>query len=280
MEPIGTKIHAMRRSRGLTQAQLADVLSVSAQTISKWENHLSAPDISMLPVIARYFGVTMDELFGFRLDALNYRERFIRLLAAHNALRFGQFTLRSGRISPWMIDLGSCQSASQIARLGEFYAECMRENGVEARLLMANTRKEIPIMIAASLTLFTRYGVDVRYSTDGEAGKTVEAEDRVTLIKDTLTSGDTLRKTLDGIQRDSGGRIEEIIVSVDRMERGSRGFLTARQELEREFDVKIHAIVTLDDVIRAIESGIVGGSEHLAAIKEYRDRYGGARYAN
>ena len=77
---IGDKIKSLRKSKNITQAQLADALFVSAQSISKWENHLSVPDITMLPVIARYFGITMDELFNYRLDALNYRERFIRFL--------------------------------------------------------------------------------------------------------------------------------------------------------------------------------------------------------
>lgn len=68
MELIGTKIQTLRRNKGLTQAQLAEILSVSAQSVSKWENHLSSPDISLLPIIARYFGITMDELFNYRLE--------------------------------------------------------------------------------------------------------------------------------------------------------------------------------------------------------------------
>ena len=69
---IGDKIRLLRKNKSITQTQLAEALSVSSQSVSKWENHLSAPDISVLPVIARYFGITMDELFGYRLDALNY----------------------------------------------------------------------------------------------------------------------------------------------------------------------------------------------------------------
>lgn len=72
MQQISKKIKVLRKSKGVTQEQLAEVLSVSPQSVSKWENNLSAPDISLLPIIARYFGITMDELFGYRLDALNY----------------------------------------------------------------------------------------------------------------------------------------------------------------------------------------------------------------
>lgn len=98
MELIGTKIQTLRRNKNMTQAQLAEVLSVSSQSVSKWENHLSTPDISLLPIIARFFGITMDELFNYRLDALNYRERFIRFMADNGVLQFGEFKLQSGRI--------------------------------------------------------------------------------------------------------------------------------------------------------------------------------------
>ena len=86
---IGDKIRFLRKNKNITQAQLAEALAVSAQSVSKWEHHVSVPDIALLPVIARYFGITMDELFNYRLDALNYKERFIRFMADNGMLRFG-----------------------------------------------------------------------------------------------------------------------------------------------------------------------------------------------
>ena len=80
MQQLGEKIKMLRKNKGMTQEQLSEVLAVSSQTISKWENNISAPDISLLPVIARYFGITMDELFGYRLEALSYKERFIKFI--------------------------------------------------------------------------------------------------------------------------------------------------------------------------------------------------------
>ncbi|MBQ1208317.1 MAG: helix-turn-helix transcriptional regulator, partial [Lachnospiraceae bacterium] len=93
MESIGKKIQTLRRMKQMTQLHLAEVLSVSAQTVSKWENDLTSPDITLLPMIARYFGITMDELFNYRLDYLNYRERFIRFMADNGVLQFGEFQL-------------------------------------------------------------------------------------------------------------------------------------------------------------------------------------------
>lgn len=275
MELIGTKIQVLRKNKNMTQSQLAEVLSVSSQSVSKWENNLSVPDISLLPIIARYFGITMDELFNYRLDALNYKERFIRFMADNGVLQFGEFQLQSGRISPYYINTGNYKSASQIAKLGEFYAECMRENNVDSNLLVGNTHREIPIMIATSMVLFNRYGIDINYSIDSAVGKRLEVSDRVTLIKDTLTSGNTLKTNLQALQADTRQNVSDVIVSVDRVEKGNGLSLSARHEIEKTFDVKIHAIVTLNDIIRAVENGIVGGMEHLDAIKRYREKYGG-----
>ncbi|MBQ9151224.1 MAG: helix-turn-helix domain-containing protein, partial [Clostridia bacterium] len=96
---IGDKIRSLRKNKNITQTQLAEALSVSSQSVSKWENHVSVPDISVLPVIARYFGITMDDLFSYRLDALNYKERFIRFMMDNGMLRFGEYPLKSGRVS-------------------------------------------------------------------------------------------------------------------------------------------------------------------------------------
>ena len=275
MELIGTKIQTLRKNKSITQAQLAEVLSVSSQSVSKWENHLSVPDISLLPIIAQYFGITMDELFNYRLDALNYRERFIRFMADNGVLQFGEFQLQSGRISPYFINTGNYKSASQISKLGEFYAECIREHNVESTLLAGNTHREIPIMIATSMALFNRYGIDINYSIDATVGKKMDACDKVTLIKDILTSGNTLHANLQAIRNSTGKCVSDVIVSVDRMEKSVVSAWSARCELERVHDVQIRAIVTLDDIIRAVETGAIGGMEYLDAIKRYREDYGG-----
>lgn len=275
MKSLGKKIRTLRKNKNMTQEQLAEVLSVSAQSVSKWENELSTPEVAILPVIARYFGITMDELFNYRLDALNYKERFIRFMVDNGVLKFGEFKLRSGRISPYFINTGNYKSGSQISKLGEFYAECIREHNVSGNLLVGNTGQEIPLLIATSMILYSKYGIDINYCIDNEIGKTLDAGDEMTLIRDTLASGNTLRTTLQRIKEEAGKGVSDVIVSVDRMEKGEHSAMSALHEIEKEYGVKIHSIVTLDDIIHALESGVIAGEEYLDAMKRYKEEYGG-----
>jgi len=283
MQQLGKKLQTLRKNKNITQEQLAEVLSVSSQAISKWENNQSTPAVELLPVIARYFGITMDELFNYRLDALNYKERFIRFMVDNGVVKFGQFQLHSGRISPYYIDTNRFQSGEQIAKLGEFYAECIRENNIQANVLWAESGKEAPIVISTGMILYQKYGMPIHYCINRREegtspkimGKKLESGDEVVVIEDILTSGGTLRGILERLQRAEGVRVRSVVVFVDRMERGKHSATTALRELEQEFGIKIHPIVTLEDMIHAMENGVIVGGEYLEAMKRYRENYGG-----
>ncbi len=277
MEMIGTKIQALRKNKGITQEQLAEVLAVSAQAVSKWENSVSMPDIHLLPVIARYFGITMDELFNYRLDALNYKERFIRFMVDNGVLKFGEFKLQSGRISPYFIDNGSYKSGAQVMKLGEFYAECIRENNIQTNVLLSSSVRAIPAMMATNMILYQKYGMDVDYSFEKDVviGRNLKAGDRVTIIEDVLTSGRSLWMLLDKLKKTEGVTVAGVIIALDRMEKAMCTELSALEELRRDFGVQIHAIVNMDDVIHAMENGVIAGTEYIERMKAYRDMFGG-----
>lgn len=277
MEMIGTKIQALRKNKGITQEQLAEVLAVSAQAVSKWENSVSMPDIHLLPVIARYFGITMDELFNYRLDALNYKERFIRFMVDNGVLKFGEFKLQSGRISPYFIDNGSYKSGAQVMKLGEFYAECIRENNIQTNVLLSSSVRAVPAMMATNMILYQKYGMDVDYSFEKDVviGRNLKAGDRVTIIEDVLTSGRSLWMLLDKLKKTESVTVAGVIIALDRMEKAMCTELSALEELKRDFGVQIHAIVNMDDVIHAMESGVIAGTEYIERMKAYRDMFGG-----
>lgn len=267
---LGDKIKSLRKSKNITQAQFADALYVSAQSVSKWENHMSVPDITVLPIIARYFGITMDELFNYRLDALNYRERFIRFMVDNGMLRFGEFTLKSGRISPYYTHSRYYRMGSQISKLSEFYAECIRENGIETNCLVGINDADTPLLIATSMTLFAKYGIDVEYQIEN-----MSATNKMTLITDTFTSGESMINALENIKSKTGIVPTDVVVSVDRKERTDNSSCSAKSMIERMYGVHIHPIVDLDDIIRAIDSGVISADEYSEKIKEYAAKYRG-----
>ncbi len=272
---IGDKIRLLRKTKNVTQTGLAEALSVSPQSVSKWENHLSVPDISVLPVIARYFGITMDELFGYRLDSLNYKERFISFMVNNGMLSFGEFTLKSGRISPYLIHSGYSMTGSHMSKLGEFYAECIREHSIEANCLIGIDSRDIPLVIATSMTLFSRYGIDSSHYVDYDIENAALMSHEITLITDAFTSGATLCKALDQIKSKHNKYPSDIVVSVDRLESSDHSSLSARHEIENRYGVKIHPIVNADDILKAIESGVITAGEYFDRMKEYMDRYMG-----
>ncbi len=280
MHAIGSKIKTLRKNKKITQEQLAEVLLVSAQAVSKWENGMSVPDIELLPIIARYFGITMDEFFNYRLDSLNYKERFVRFMADNGVLKFGNFKLQSGRISPYYIDTGNYKSASLITKLGTFYAECIRENNIPFGMLYANTGKEVPLLIATSMVLFEKYGEDVKYRIGEELCDHLNGKDSITILEDTLTSGQTLCGMIKKIREYDAECEIDVIVSVDRMEKGNGLSITSANNIERKFGIKIHSIVTMQDIIAAMKRGVISNTEYLDAMTKYYEEYGGNEYVD
>lgn len=284
MESLGKKIKQLRSEKGDTQEQLAQTLQISFQSVSKWETGIASPDISFLPIIAEYFGVTIDELLGYRLNSLSYKERFIKFMVNSGVLKFGEFKLKSGRISPYFINTGNYKTGAQISKLGEFYAECIKENGIRADAIYGPAYKGIPLAISTGITLFNKYGMDWNYCFDrkevkdhGEGGMFVgyqfKSSDRIVVVEDAITSGKALRESMNKIMQIADVIVTDMVISVDRMEVGNTKS-SAVMEVEKEFGIRVHSIVDMNDIIAAIENGVVPGTEHLEAMITYRNEYG------
>jgi orotate phosphoribosyltransferase len=210
----------------------------------------------------------------------DYQRDFIRFALGHGVLRFGEFTLKSGRISPYFFNAGLFNTGARLAGLGRFYADAIVSSGLEFDVLLGPAYKGIPIAAATTVQLSERHGLDVPWAFNrkeakdhGEGGLIVGTplEGRILIIDDVITSGAAIREVMD-IVTASPGELAGVVVSVDRQERGL-GELSAIQEVERDHGVSVQAIVTLADIVAYLqETG--EHAEHLDAIVEYRSRYG------
>lgn len=216
---------------------------------------------------------------------MTYKQQFIKFMVQNGVLKFGEFTLKSGRKAPYFINTGNYKSGAQLAKLGEYYAQCIVENGIEADTLVGPAYKGIPIAVTTAVALYANHGKDLNYTFDrkeakdhGEGGLFVGKQlvdgERVILIEDVMTSGKALREMLPKLEQAANVQITGMIISVDRMERGLESNLSAVQEVYKEFGVKVYSIVTMADIIEAIESGVIEGKEYLDKMKEYRKTYG------
>lgn len=216
---------------------------------------------------------------------LTYKQQFIKFMVDNGVLKFGEFTLKSGRKAPYFINTGNYKTGKQLARLGKYYAACIKQNNLQAETLVGPAYKGIPLAVTTAVALANEYGEDYNYCFNrkevkdhGEGGlfvgKQLEDGEKVILIEDVMTSGKALREMLPKLQAAANVQIAGMIISVDRMERGLESQLSAVQEVYKEFGVKVYSIVTMTDIIEAIELGIIEGKEYLGKMKEYRAAYG------
>ena len=206
-------------------------------------------------------------------------------MVENGVLKFGEFTLKSGRKAPYFINTGNYKSGAQLSKLGTYYAQCIEDNAIEADTLVGPAYKGIPLAVTTAVSLFDKFGKDLNYCFDrkevkdhGEGGlfvgKQLNDGERVILIEDVMTSGKALREMLPKLKQTANVEIAGMVISVDRMERGLESSLSAVQEVYKEFGVKVYSIVTMADIISAIEDGVIEGKEYLEKMKEYRKTYG------
>ncbi len=219
-----------------------------------------------------------------------YKQDFIEFMVEAQALRFGDFTTKSGRKSPFFINTGYFRTGSQLARLGAFYAQAIVENfGTDFDVLFGPAYKGIPLSVAASIALSEKYGREVRYCSNrkevkdhGDTGILLGGPildgDKVVLIEDVTTAGTSIRETLPVIK--AQGKVFPIglVVCVDRMERGT-GEKSALLQIEEEFGLKTASIVTMAEVKeylynRPVNGEILIDDSMKSAIDAYYDIYG------
>ena len=209
-----------------------------------------------------------------------YQKDFIAFAIEKEVLKFGEFTLKSGRISPYFFNAGLFNTGRDLARLGEFYAAALMDSSLSYDLLFGPAYKGIPIATTTAVALYNQYNLDVDYcfnrkeaKTHGEGGSLVGAalKGKVMLVDDVITAGTAIRESMDIITA-CNAELSGVLIALDRQEKGKES-LSAIQEIERDYDAKVISIVKLGDLIRYLEEQ-EGMETALQSVKNYRDQYG------
>ena len=265
MSIIGENIRKLRKAKGITQEELAGAVNVSFQAVSKWENG-GSPDVEMLPALARTFGVSIDELMGFKLDAYTNKERFIKLMADAGVLKRGYFDLH-GFDADYYVDSEHFTTNMHLAKLGEFFADLIMEEQLEFDCIVGLAYHGISFSAAAAMALAGKYGVTVNYCHDRQVadsrgrilcGHTLEDGERIVVVDDLINSGKTVVERIERLRETADIRLVAVIAVVDRYEKGMEPVHgSGAQLLSEKYGAKVLSVVNGDDITRAIGRGIV-----------------------
>lgn len=209
-----------------------------------------------------------------------YKRDFIEFALSRNVLKFGEFTLKSGRKSPYFFNAGLFNTGADLARLGEFYAAAIQASAVDFDVVFGPAYKGIPIGTSVSVALFNRYGIDKpvcfnrkEVKDHGEGGNLIGSplQGKILLVDDVITAGTAIRESMELISANQA-ELAAVLVALNRKERG-KGELSAIQEVERDYQCQVLSIIDLDDLMQFIEQD-PRYSSHLPEMRAYRAEFG------
>jgi len=210
----------------------------------------------------------------------DYQHDFIEFALQTGVLRFGEFTLKSGRISPYFFNSGLFNSGASLARLGRFYAQAISESSLDYDVLFGPAYKGIPLASTTVVALADQYDRDVPYvfnrkekKDHGEGGQLVGAElqGKVLIIDDVISAGTSVGESVE-IIRAAGAEPAGVIIALDRQERG-QGELSAIQQVEQTHHIPVVSIICLNDLLSYLQNN-PELQQHLPSVKAYREKYG------
>ncbi|KAF9298801.1 orotate phosphoribosyl transferase [Linnemannia elongata] len=212
----------------------------------------------------------------------DYQREFIEFAIKNEVLKFGEFTLKSGRISPYFLNAGLFNTGASLSKIGKFYAAAVNDSGIEHDIIFGPAYKGVPLACTTVIALAEApYNKDTPYCFNrkekkdhGEGGTIVGSalKGKVLVIDDVITAGTAIRESVQIIE-DCKAQLAGVLVAVDRQETGKNGDMSAIQEVERDFGVPVKAIVTMSHIMEYMEEQGTYGA-HLAQMRTYREKYG------
>ena len=220
-----------------------------------------------------------------------YKQEFIEFMVDSQVLKFGEFTLKSGRKSPFFMNAGAYVTGTQLRKLGEYYAKAIHDNyGLDFDVLFVPAYKGIPLSVATTMAISELYGKDIRYCSNRKEvkdhgdtgillGSKLKDGDRVVIIEDVTTSGKSIEETFPILKEQADVEIKGLMVSLNRMEVGKGGVKSALDEIQEKYGFPAHAIVTMEEVVERLynqecQGKIVIDDSIKAAIDSYYEQYG------
>lgn len=211
----------------------------------------------------------------------SYQREFIEFAIKQGVLKFGEFTLKSGRISPYFFNAGLFNTGKALAEIGRFYAAALEESAVEYDVVFGPAYKGIPLATTLSIALFDQYGKDTPYvfnrkeaKDHGEGGTLVGSalEGRVLIVDDVITAGTAIREVMSIIEEAPGATPAATLIALDRQEKG-KAEISAIQEVERDYGIPVISIVKLEQVLDYV-SDQPDLKKYASSIEAYREKYG------
>ncbi len=219
-----------------------------------------------------------------------YKEQFIEFMIESNVLRFGEFTTKSGRQTPFFINTGNYTTGEQLSKLGDFYAEAINKHfNNDVDVLFGPAYKGIPLTVTTSIAMNKLYGANVQYCSNrkevkdhGEGGillgAKLDSDKKVVIVEDVMTAGTSIYETAPILKAQGNPQIQGLIISVDRMEKG-RGEKSAQEEIKEVFGIQTYSIVTMKEVVEYLYNRELNGKVYIddkikVAIEKYYEKYG------